>query len=209
LRKLKLTLKIPVLALVDSDPYGLKILSVYMKGSMNMSYDSSNLTTPGGACCHASCTLLRPLDASQLSAVVCLLEMVHACLPAPMRSKSHSAQTPNGWMLPSDMGPFAFNALSVPAHCRKSPARGTATPNLPHTTDIKWLGVRPSDLDRFNIPQQCRLAMTDEDIKTGKKLVSRAAGSMVQGLATAGRMERLCGQGCMLVLPGAEFCYRL
>ena len=68
LRRLRNTLKIPVLALVDSDPYGLKILSVYMKGSMNMSYDSSNLTTP----------------------------------------------------------------------------------------DIKWLGVRPSDLDRFNIPQQCR-----------------------------------------------------
>eukprot|EP00775_Hariotina_reticulata_P004035 gene4035-4282_t len=83
LRKLKLTLKIPVLALVDSDPYGLKILSVYMKGSMNMSYDSSNLTTP----------------------------------------------------------------------------------------DIKWLGVRPSDLDSFNIPAQCRLSMTEEDIKTGKKLL--------------------------------------
>ena len=83
LRKLRYTLKIPVLALVDSDPYGLKILSVYMKGSMNMSYDSSNLTTP----------------------------------------------------------------------------------------DIKWLGVRPSDLDRFNIPQQCRLSMTEEDIKTGKKLL--------------------------------------
>ena len=33
LRKLKDTLKIPVLALVDSDPYGLKILSVYMKGN--------------------------------------------------------------------------------------------------------------------------------------------------------------------------------
>ena len=32
LKKLKQTLKIPVLALVDSDPYGLKILSVYMKG---------------------------------------------------------------------------------------------------------------------------------------------------------------------------------
>ena len=39
------------------------------------------------------------------------------------------------------------------------------------TPDIKWLGVRPSDLDRFNIPQQCRLPMTDEDVKTGKKLV--------------------------------------
>ncbi|KAK9914800.1 hypothetical protein WJX75_000737 [Coccomyxa subellipsoidea] len=83
LRKLRDTLRIPVLALVDSDPYGLKILSVYMKGSMNMSYDSSNLTTP----------------------------------------------------------------------------------------DIKWLGVRPSDLDRFNIPQQCRLPMTDEDIRTGKRLL--------------------------------------
>ena len=41
------------------------------------------------------------------------------------------------------------------------------------TPDIKWLGVRPSDLDRFNIPQQCRLPMTEEDIKTGKKLVRR------------------------------------
>ena len=39
------------------------------------------------------------------------------------------------------------------------------------TPDIKWLGVRPSDLDRFSIPQQCRLPMTDEDIKTGKRLV--------------------------------------
>ena len=28
-----------------SDPYGLKILSVYMSGSKNMSYDSANLTT--------------------------------------------------------------------------------------------------------------------------------------------------------------------
>ncbi|KAK9844111.1 hypothetical protein WJX81_004715 [Elliptochloris bilobata] len=83
LKRLRDVLRIPVLALVDADPYGLKILSVYMKGSMNMSYDSSNLTTP----------------------------------------------------------------------------------------DIKWLGVRPSDLDRFNIPEQCRLPMTDEDIKTGKRLL--------------------------------------
>ena len=83
LRKLRDTLRIPVLALVDADPYGLKILSVYMKGSMNMSYDSSHLTTP----------------------------------------------------------------------------------------DIKWLGVRPSDLDRFNIPDQCRLPMTEEDVKTGKRLL--------------------------------------
>ena len=76
-------LKIPVLGLVDSDPYGLKILSVYMSGSKNMSYDSASLTTP----------------------------------------------------------------------------------------DIKWLGLRPSDLDKYDLPDQCRLDMTEGDIKTGKELL--------------------------------------
>jgi meiotic recombination protein SPO11 len=76
-------LKIPVLGLVDSDPYGLKILSVYMSGSKNMSYDSASLTTP----------------------------------------------------------------------------------------DIKWLGLRPSDLNRYKLPDQCRLDMTENDIKTGKELL--------------------------------------
>lgn len=83
LKRMKTELKLPVLALVDSDPYGLKILSVYMCGSKNMSYDSSNLTTP----------------------------------------------------------------------------------------DIKWLGVRPSDLDKYQVPEQCRLAMTDQDVKAGKDLL--------------------------------------
>jgi meiotic recombination protein SPO11 len=84
LKKIKSTLNIPILGLVDSDPYGLKILSVYMSGSKNMSYDSASLTTP----------------------------------------------------------------------------------------DIKWLGVRPSDLDKYNIPEQCRLKMTDHDIKTGKEMLN-------------------------------------
>ena len=83
LKKLKTELRLPVLGLVDADPYGLKILSVYMTGSKNMSYDSANLTTP----------------------------------------------------------------------------------------DIKWLGVRPSDLDRYKIPEQCRLPMTAHDIKTGRELL--------------------------------------
>lgn len=39
------------------------------------------------------------------------------------------------------------------------------------TPDIKWLGVRPSDLDRYKIPAQCRLPMTPNDIKTGKELM--------------------------------------
>jgi len=83
LKKLKSVLGIPVLGLVDSDPYGLKILSVYMSGSKNMSYDSASLTT----------------------------------------------------------------------------------------ADIKWLGVRPSDLDKYNIPEQCRLEMSDKDIATGKQML--------------------------------------
>jgi meiotic recombination protein SPO11 len=83
LSRLKAELKIPVLGLVDSDPYGLKILSVYMSGSKNMSYDSASLTTP----------------------------------------------------------------------------------------DIKWLGLRPSDLDRYDLPDQCRLDMTENDIKCGKELL--------------------------------------
>lgn len=76
-------LQIPVLGLVDSDPYGLKILSVYMSGSKNMSYDSASLTTP----------------------------------------------------------------------------------------DIMWLGLRPSDLDKYDLPEQCRLDMTENDIKTGMELM--------------------------------------
>eukprot|EP00591_Stephanopyxis_turris_P014877 CAMPEP_0195541100 /NCGR_PEP_ID=MMETSP0794_2-20130614/50909_1 /TAXON_ID=515487 /ORGANISM="Stephanopyxis turris, Strain CCMP 815" /LENGTH=458 /DNA_ID=CAMNT_0040675185 /DNA_START=165 /DNA_END=1541 /DNA_ORIENTATION=- len=83
LSRIKTELQIPVLGLVDSDPYGLKILSVYMSGSKNMSYDSASLTTP----------------------------------------------------------------------------------------DIKWLGLRPSDLKRYNLPEQCRLDMTPNDIKTGKELL--------------------------------------
>ncbi|GMH57069.1 hypothetical protein TL16_g02282, partial [Triparma laevis f. inornata] len=83
LRRLKYELKIPVMGLFDSDPYGLKILSVYMSGSKNMSYDSAHLTTP----------------------------------------------------------------------------------------DIKWLGIRPTDLNRYNLPEQCRLDMTDSDIKTGENMI--------------------------------------
>ena len=83
LSRLTSELQIPVLCLVDADPYGLKILSVYMSGSKNMSYDSASLTTP----------------------------------------------------------------------------------------DIKWLGLRPSDLDKYDLPEQCRLDMTENDIKTGKELL--------------------------------------
>jgi meiotic recombination protein SPO11 len=83
LSRLVQELHLPVLGLVDSDPYGLKILSVYLSGSKNMSYDSASLTTP----------------------------------------------------------------------------------------NIQWLGLRPSDLNKYHLPEQCRLDMTPNDIKTGKELM--------------------------------------
>jgi meiotic recombination protein SPO11 len=45
-RKLSLDLKLPVLALVDGDSYGFRILTIYNKVSRKMAYDSENLTTP-------------------------------------------------------------------------------------------------------------------------------------------------------------------
>ena len=86
LRKIRDQLNIPVLAMVDSDPYGLKILSVYSSGSKGMSYDSGHLTT----------------------------------------------------------------------------------------SDIKWLGIRPSDLNKFNLPAQCRLQLTDHDRRMGEELLKEA-----------------------------------
>eukprot|EP00053_Salpingoeca_punica_P009930 m.89348 g.89348 ORF g.89348 m.89348 type:complete len:416 (+) comp15222_c0_seq1:51-1298(+) len=83
LKMIKTSLKIPILGLFDSDPHGLKILSVYMSSSKNMSYDSSSLAT----------------------------------------------------------------------------------------SDIKWLGVRPSDLKKYKIPDQCRLPMTEDDILVGERLL--------------------------------------
>ena len=83
LSKIRETLNIPVLGLVDADPYGLKILSVYMQGSKNMSYDSRSLTT----------------------------------------------------------------------------------------RDIKWLGIRPTDFAKYNIPEECLIPMTEKDMETGKKML--------------------------------------
>ena len=39
------------------------------------------------------------------------------------------------------------------------------------TRDIQWLGVRPSDLDRYAIPAQCRLDMSDKDVETGRQML--------------------------------------
>lgn len=138
LKKLKTTLHIPVLGLVDSDPYGtdvcdgwrvvdqpslthanasinnrptgLKILSVYMTGSKNMSYDSASLTTSD----------IKVCDCEQRF---------------------------------NEKSPYVDRTIADEIHI--------------HQSYIQWLGVRPSDLDRYNLPEQCRLDMTEFDIRTG------------------------------------------
>jgi len=40
------------------------------------------------------------------------------------------------------------------------------------TPNIMWLGLRPTDLDKYDLPDQCRLDMTENDIKTGKELLN-------------------------------------
>ena len=76
-------LKLPVFALVDSDPFGVHIMLVYAVGSKRMSYETPFLTIP----------------------------------------------------------------------------------------DIKWLGVRPTDLDKYGIPKTVRIPMTKKDIERGKQLL--------------------------------------
>ncbi|KAJ7387731.1 endodeoxyribonuclease [Desmophyllum pertusum] len=45
-RQLWCTLQIPILALVDADPHGIEILSVYKFGSKALSFDAHRLTVP-------------------------------------------------------------------------------------------------------------------------------------------------------------------
>ena len=83
LRKLVKKLKIPAFALMDSDPYGMYIYSVYLRGSKRLSYESPFLATP----------------------------------------------------------------------------------------ELKLLGVLSRDLDRYKIPKECWLKMTDKDIKRAKEML--------------------------------------
>ncbi len=83
LRKIVKTLKIPAFALMDSDPYGSYIYSVYLRGSKRLSYESPFLATP----------------------------------------------------------------------------------------ELKLLGVLSRDLDKYKIPKECWLKMTDKDIKRAKEML--------------------------------------
>lgn len=46
LRLFNLRFRVPILALVDCDPYGIDILSVYKYGSISMSHEQDSLVAP-------------------------------------------------------------------------------------------------------------------------------------------------------------------
>ncbi|GAB4304962.1 MAG: DNA topoisomerase IV subunit A [Promethearchaeota archaeon] len=63
LRRLNKELRLPTFCLVDSDPYGHYIYSVYLRGSKRLSYESPFLATPD---MHLLGVLSRDLDAYQI-----------------------------------------------------------------------------------------------------------------------------------------------
>uniref|UniRef100_UPI00358FF562 meiotic recombination protein SPO11 n=1 Tax=Myxine glutinosa TaxID=7769 RepID=UPI00358FF562 len=46
LHKISNAFPIPIFALVDADPHGIEIMTIYKYGSLSMSFDASNLTVP-------------------------------------------------------------------------------------------------------------------------------------------------------------------
>ena len=126
LKKLKQTLAIPVLALVDSDPYGLKILSVYMKGAAAVQGRVlEGLGGFGWARGGARCVRLRSPPFSR---------SLPPLSPPLTNSLAHLTNEP-------------FHTLPYTRTTQGSMNMSYDSSNLT-TPDIKWLGVRPSDLDR-------------------------------------------------------------
>ncbi|MEM2636936.1 MAG: hypothetical protein QXL15_01150 [Candidatus Korarchaeota archaeon] len=83
LKRLEKELKLPVLALVDCDPYGVGIILTYTVGSKSLAYEASYLVVP----------------------------------------------------------------------------------------KVKWLGLRPSDIEKYDVPRYALLSMKDADMKRGRELI--------------------------------------
>jgi len=80
-----------------------------------------------------------------------------------LRKMNHDLQLPVFSIMDSD--PYGLDILRVYGLGSKALSYESyelATPN------IKWLGVRPSDLDKYNLPQNCRLPMSKMDISRAK-----------------------------------------
>ena len=67
-----------------------------------------------------------------------------------------------------DADPYGMDILRV--YTIGSKAKSLETYELA-VTDIKWLGLLPSDLDKYNIPTSSRIPMTKEDTKRAEDLL--------------------------------------
>ncbi len=83
-----------------------------------------------------------------------------------LRRMSHELQLPVFAIMDSD--PYGLDILRV--YGLGSKALSYESYELA-TPDIKWLGVRPSDLDKYNLPQNCRLPMSKMDISRAKLMM--------------------------------------
>lgn len=83
-----------------------------------------------------------------------------------LRTMSNDLQLPVFAIMDSD--PYGLDILRV--YGLGSKALSYESYELA-TPDIKWLGVRPSDLDKYNLPQNCRLPMSKMDISRAKMMM--------------------------------------
>jgi len=67
-----------------------------------------------------------------------------------------------------DSDPYGLHIMLVYAVGAKRTSYESQFLTIP---DIKWLGIRPSDLDKFKLPKAVRIPMTEKDIERGKKLL--------------------------------------
>lgn len=130
LKMVRDALKIPILGLFDSDPYGLK---VGVAGGRAAALPPS-VRAPRGRCGAPGTHGGRPLTRAVAVCARAACAVVHPQIMSVYMSSSKN---------------MSYDSAALT------------------TSDIKWLGVRPSDLDKYKIPQQCRLEMTANDIAEG------------------------------------------
>jgi len=150
LKRVSESLNIPVLGLVDADPSGLKIISVYMQGASLCS------------CFFCCCFFLFLFFL--FSFIFYLLSFIF--------SLSHFLFFVFFVLFyPSPVCPFPFVHSLSTSKCRTGSKNMSYDSASLTTRDIKWLGVRPTDFKKYNIPEECLIPMTPADMRTGELLL--------------------------------------
>lgn len=70
----------------------------------------------------------------------------------------------------SDADPYGIDILLVYAFGSKGMSYDSENLTIP---SIRWLGVLQSDFDKFNIPENCVIPLTEADKKYGSSMLNR------------------------------------